>query len=302
MLGANGGSYNVGVGFQSLFYNAANNNTAVGFCSLRSNTTGIGNTAVGHTSLVCNTTGTCNTAIGIASLRNNTIGCRNTGLGRLALYGNTTGAQNTAVGNEALICNLTGINNTSVGYSALRLNTASSNLGLGTNAGCAITTGACNVVIGSNTGTDIATSNCNIILSDGAGNIRMFVTGSTGNVGIKTITPAYELDVNGTGRFVALIETSTEKLKENIEPYTTEISNFLKLNPVRFTWKDTGKEDVGLLAEDVYDIFPEFVSKDEAGEVTGINYSKLATIFINVLKQHQLKIQLLEEEIKKLKQ
>jgi hypothetical protein len=121
-----------------------------------------------------------------------------------------------------------------------------------------------------------------------------------GNVGINTTTPAYTLDVNGTGRFVAIIETSTGKLKENIEPYTTNIEDFLKLQPISFTWKDTGNKDVGLLAEDVYNIFPEFVSKDNSEEIAGINYSKLSTIFINVLKYQQSQIEVLKEEVKKL--
>jgi len=50
----------------------------------------------------------------------------------------------------------------------------------------------------------------------------------------------------------------------------------------------------------VEQIFPEFVSKTDEGEVTGINYGKLATIFINVLKQQQQKIEELEDKIKKL--
>jgi hypothetical protein len=235
-------------------------------------------------------------------MRCNIGGERNTVIGVSALESNTAGVYNTALGFTALNVN-TANNNTAVGTNALKANTSgANNIALGTNSGCSITTGACNVIVGSNSGTDIATSNCNIILSDGAGNIRMFVTGSTGNTGINTLTPAYTFDVNGTGRFVAIIETSTGKLKENIEPYTTNIEDFLKLQPISFTWKDTGNKDVGLLAEDVYNIFPEFVSKDSSEEIAGINYSKLSTIFINVLKYQQSQIEVLKEEVKKLTQ
>jgi len=123
---------------------------------------------------------------------------------------------------------------------------------------------------------------------------------SSGNVGIGSASPAYALDVNGTGRFTAIIETSTRTLKDNIESYSTDIDKFKQLEPVSFIWKETGKQDVGLIAEDVEQIFPEFVSKTDEGEITGINYGKLSTIFINVLKQQQQKIELLEEQIKKL--
>ena len=134
-----------------------------------------------------------------------------------------------------------------------------------------------------------------------AGTIADLVTVQDGgNVGIGSTSPAYALDVNGTGRFTAIIETSTRTLKSNIESYSTDINKFKQLEPVSFTWKDTNKQDVGLIAEDVEQIFPEFVSKTDEGEVTGINYGKLSTIFINVLKQQQQKIEELEDKIKKL--
>ncbi len=88
------------------------------------------------------------------------------------------------------------------------------------------------------------------------GNYGLFVSQSS--VGIATTSPSYSLDVNGTGRFTAIIETSTERLKENIEPYTTELVTFMELNPVKFTWKESGSPDVGLIAEDVDKLLPEW--------------------------------------------
>ena len=54
-----------------------------------------------------------------------------------------------------------------------------------------------------------------------SGSIRMLIS-SSGNVGVNTTTPLYTFDVNGTGRFVSIIETSTRTLKDNIQPYTTD--------------------------------------------------------------------------------
>jgi hypothetical protein len=125
----------------------------------------------------------------------------------------------------------------------------------------------------------------------------MTITGS--NVGIGSVSPAYPLDVNGTVRVTTLIETSTKILKENIQPYSTDINKFKKLKPVSFNWKDTKKEDIGLIAEDLNKVFPEFVSKDN-GKPVGIHYGKLAAIFINVIKEQQERIEALEKQVKKL--
>ena len=125
----------------------------------------------------------------------------------------------------------------------------------------------------------------------------MTLTGN--NVGIGSTSPAFTLDVNGTARVTALIETSTREKKDNIQSYSTDINKFKQLEPVSFTWKDTGKSDVGLIAEEVDELFPEFVSKTEDGEVTGINYGKLTTILINIVKQQQERIEKLEQQINK---
>ena len=77
------------------------NNTAVGFRSLQSNTTGYNNTALGFWSLISNTTGGSNTAVGQLSLNSNTTGYYNTALGFQSLQSNTTGYNNIAIGISA---------------------------------------------------------------------------------------------------------------------------------------------------------------------------------------------------------
>jgi hypothetical protein len=145
-----------------------------------------------------------------------------------------------------------------------------------------------------------AGSNTQIIYNNSgvlAGSSNLVFNGS--NVGIGSVSPAYPLDVNGTVRVTTLIETSTKILKENIQPYSTDINKFKKLKPVSFNWKDTKKEDIGLIAEDLNKVFPEFVSKDD-GKPVGIHYGKLAAIFINVIKEQQERIEALEKQVKKL--
>jgi hypothetical protein len=182
---------------------------------------------------------------------------------------------------------------------------ASGNVGIGT-----ITPGATLDVIGnvratsftgSFSGSVVAVgSNTQIIYNNAgvlAGSTNLVFNGS--NVGIGSASPAFPLDVNGTVRVTTLIETSTKILKENIQPYSTDINKFKKLKPVSFNWKDTKKEDIGLIAEDLNKVFPEFVSKDN-GKPVGIHYGKLAAIFINVIKEQQERIEALEKQVKKL--
>jgi hypothetical protein len=127
----NGAQYNVFVGYESGMSGAAttlaaDNNTAVGYWTLYSNTSGNENTAMGNQSLKNNTTGALNTAYGSAALFNNTTGGNNTVSGYGALYSNSGGSYNAANGTYAAFFS-TGSNNTAFGTSSLYSNKAGSN-------------------------------------------------------------------------------------------------------------------------------------------------------------------------------
>ena len=70
------------------------------------------NTAFGYGTLSSNTTGYSNTAIGFLSMNNNTEGYDNTAVGLQTLFFNTTGNFNTAFGQTALFSNTSGFSNT----------------------------------------------------------------------------------------------------------------------------------------------------------------------------------------------
>lgn len=93
-------------------------NTAFGYSTFFSNTSGTQNTALGSVALYNNTIGSDNSAIGASALLSNTSGNDNTANGYLSLYSNTTGNYNTAVGGRTLQSNLVGSYNTAVGYLA----------------------------------------------------------------------------------------------------------------------------------------------------------------------------------------
>jgi hypothetical protein len=120
------------------------------------------------------------------------------------------------------------------------------------------------------------------------GSTSYFTILPTGNVGINTTTDAgYKLDVNGTARVTTLIETSAAKYKTNIQPLDSQLSKVTQLEPVTFDWinKPNPKTNIGLIADEVEKIYPEFVSKTEDGEIEGIEYSKLTTVLIQSIKE-----------------
>ena len=144
------GSFNIGIGFETLSAagNTGNSNVAVGYQSLKTNTTGVNNVGMGYRSLYLDTTGLDNTGIGTSALQQNTTGSNNTGVGSSALRQLTTASQMTALGNNAgrfrgtgTDTNTTGTGGIYIGYQARGSTLAQTNeivigvdaLGLGSN-------------------------------------------------------------------------------------------------------------------------------------------------------------------------
>jgi hypothetical protein len=137
---------------------------------------------------------------------------------------------------------------------------------------------------------------------------KLSIQNSTGNVGIGTSSPTEKLDVNGTVRLRVIGETnslpyviidnngvlyretfpSSRRYKENIRNINTDPEKILELQTVRFKWKESGKEDVGLIAEDVERAVPDLVIHDDQGRPNGGRYDKLALYLLQVVKeQHE---------------
>ena len=195
-------------------------NSAMGYRSLYSNTTGYYNSAMGMQSLYSNTTGDRNSAMGMQSLYSNTTGCYNSAMGMQSLYYNITGAYNSAMGMQSLYYNITGAYNSAMGYRSLYSNTTGAyNSAMGydsgryINGGGANETGNSSVFIGFNTRANADGETNQIVIGASAigngsnsvtlGNDSITKTILKGNVGIGYTAPTHKLYVSGTGHYTS---------------------------------------------------------------------------------------------------
>jgi hypothetical protein len=295
-------------------------NTASGYAALSSNTTGYDNTASGYEALLHNTEGSDNTAIGIAALYSNTNGSLNTAIGAAALDLNTKGSENTASGYAALNLNTTGIENTASGFEALARNTTGYyNTANGGNALFNNTTGYENTAVGVNTADNETTShglacvgyntcggslnlhnagafgaNATVEMSDALvlGSVAG-VNGATATVrvGIGTTKPTNLLTLGqGFGPSISDGWTtySSRRWKTNIQPLHNALRMVEQLRGVSYDLKDSGKHEIGVIAEEVGAVVPEVVSYEENGkDARGVDYSRLTALLIEATKEQQ---------------
>lgn len=105
-----------------------------------------------------------------------------------------------------------------------------------------------------------------------------------------------DLKVYGTLDTTYFNLSSDERLKKNIETLDNSLETIEKINPVKFTWKDTGKIGYGVVAQELEKILPELVANNS--EYKSVDYISLIALVISVLKEQQKKISVLEEMIK----
>jgi hypothetical protein len=267
-------------------------NTATGASALNHNTTGDENTANGFDALYNNVSGSNNTADGVNALYHNTSGSRNTATGLEALVSNTNGANNTANGYHALFSNPTGVGNTASGFEALYNNTGSFNIGLGNQAGKNLTFGNRNIDIGNG---GVAGESNTIRI----GNVQTatYIVGISGS----TATGGAAVFVAANGKFGTV--TSSRRFKKDIADMDAASEALLALRPVTFRYKpelDTaGISQYGLVAEEVAEINPDLVVRDEKGEIYTVRYEAVNAMLLNeFLKAHRR----IEEQDKRIDQ
>lgn len=99
-------------------------------------------------------------------------------------------------------------------------------------------------------------------------------------------------------------KTSSKKYKDNILNLELNMDKFMDFRPVRFTWNENssckGFHDIGFIAEEVFEIYPEMVPLKE-GKPNAVNYDKMVVILTKVVQNQEKRIKLLEEKLSKKK-
>lgn len=205
-------SGNTALGYASMYsLTTGSYNTASGYYSLYANTAGNGNTALGYNSLSRNSTGSMNTAIGTNSFSSNITGIENVAMGFNSLVLNSTGNENTGIGTNSLRFNIAGFQNTAIGHHSLQNNKGNYNTALGYNAGSNVTTGANLTLIGIDANPSAPTAVDEITLGN------TFVTSLRCNA-------------------ITITSLSDKRDKKNITDLTLGLDFITKLKPRQYNW------------------------------------------------------------------
>lgn len=229
-------------------------------------------------------------------------GSQNCFIGSQAWTASSTGAQNAVVGFQAGVSATSADSNAGIGYAVLNaMTTGDNNTACGWESLFSITTGSNNTALGRNSGASLTTSDSSNVCIANAGTsgdnntIRIGTQGSgagqqnqtfiAGIYGVTTTaSPAIPVLVSSTGQLGTV--SSSRRFKQNILPMANLSERIHSLNPIIFEYiQSPGVKSYGLIAEEVDEVMPELVVRDEHGEILTVRYNELIPLLLNEVQQ-----------------
>jgi hypothetical protein len=86
-------------------------------------------------------------------------------------------------------------------------------------------------------------------------------------------------------------ENSSLRYKENVETIKYGLDKVLQMRGVTYDKKDNGVKEIGVIAEEVYEVLPEVVLKNEEGEIDSVSYGRITAVLIEAIKDLKKEIE-----------
>ena len=109
----------------------------------------------------------------------------------------------------------------------------------------------------------------------------------------QEVTFAGSVIIQGT-----LTESSSIRFKENITPIDPALDKVNQLEAVSYNKIGVDDREIGLIAEDVAELFPEVVTYNEEGQPQGVSYSRLSVILLKAVQELSNEVKELKEKLK----
>ena len=118
----------------------------------------------------------------------------------------------------------------------------------------------------------------------------------TGGIGVGK-TSYFQQDIICNASVTA---NSDARLKDDIETIDNGLDKVLQLRGVSYTKKDSGRREVGVIAQEVEEVIPEVVITNVDG-IKSVSYGNMVSVLIEAVKELTEKVKSLESEVRELK-
>jgi hypothetical protein len=89
-------------------------------------------------------------------------------------------------------------------------------------------------------------------------------------------------------------DTSSARYKNDIRDSHYGLAAVAAMRPRQFRYKDSGREDVGFVAEELIDVVPELVIRDAEGRPDAVSYDRLVAVLCKAIQELKARVEILE--------
>ena len=155
-------------------------------------------------------------------------------------------------------------------------------------------TGNVTVPLNSSSGYQNANSSAWFRPTDTSGNTHIY-NNNSGGIYLDTNANHYFRNVAGTNRLVidtsgnatltgVFTENSSLRYKKDIETIKYGLDKVLQMRGVTYVKKDNDVKEIGVIAEEMYEILPDVVLKNEEGIIDSVSYGRITAVLIEAIK------------------
>jgi len=125
------------------------------------------------------------------------------------------------------------------------------------------------------------------------GGVARFITTASGLYATTSTTTGTDLIVTAGGLIAK--KSSSLQYKDNVETLDFDSSKLDNLRPVSYNYKSDNTPDIGLIAEEVNEVYPELINYNEEGKPESVKYDGLSVMLLEEVTK-------LRQEVKELKE
>jgi len=104
------------------------------------------------------------------------------------------------------------------------------------------------------------------------------------------------LDTNGNMTAQNFFSVSDQRFKKNISTITNAGSMLKQIRGVRFDWRKDGTPDIGVIAQEVFEVIPEAIVSSMNGSMLTVAYNKIIPLLIETIKDLENRVEALESK------
>lgn len=127
-------------------------------------------------------------------------------------------------------------------------------------------------------------------------NVFLITSGSS-QTKLLRVSGSGQLDVRGDIVALSTFATSDIRLKTNVKPIENALSKVCQINPIEFNWKSNGKQDFGVIAQQIEELYPDLVIENLEGYKV-VKYNPLIALLLKSIQELNKEVQELKNKIR----